>query len=293
MADADRGWAVGTGGTILKTTDGGASWSVQTAPVGDALHSVDAVDGNHAWVAVGSFGDILRTTDGGSTWEARATGSGDILYAIDFVTADSGWVVGSFGDIRHTADGGLSWMEQHDVPPHDWLYGLEFVDAHRGWTVGFGGKIMATTDGGATWSLELGGVSDRLKDVRFLDGDHGWAVGENGTILQARRSATGLTPDPVSPRPTTMTLGRNYPNPFNPSTVIPFELRRSGHVTLTVYDAVGRRVAVLVDGERSSGHHAVRWNGRTARGDAVASGVYLYRLVSGERVQTRTMVLMK
>ncbi len=72
-------------------------------------------------------------------------------------------------------------------------------------------------------------------------------------------------------------LGANFPNPFNPTTVIPFTLNQRGHVTLAVYDVLGRRVALLVDGEIAEGSHSVRWD--ASAGDSpIASGVYLVRL---------------
>ena len=86
-------------------------------------------------------------------------------------------------------------------------------------------------------------------------------------------------------------LGANYPNPFNPSTMIPYQLPASMHVRLEVFNILGQRIAALVDGERSAGFHTASWDGTDAAGQAVGAGVYLYRL-SGDGVQaTRSMLL--
>ena len=86
-------------------------------------------------------------------------------------------------------------------------------------------------------------------------------------------------------------LGPNYPNPFNPSTVIPYQLPTSMQVRLEVFNILGQRVATLVDGERATGFHTAYWDATDAAGQAVAAGVYLYRL-SGDGVHgTRSMVL--
>ncbi len=86
-------------------------------------------------------------------------------------------------------------------------------------------------------------------------------------------------------------LGANYPNPFNPSTMIPYQLPVSMHVRLEVFNILGQRIATLVDGERPAGFHTASWDATDAAGEAVAAGVYLYRL-SGEGVQaTRSMLL--
>ena len=92
-------------------------------------------------------------------------------------------------------------------------------------------------------------------------------------------------------RPERFELGANYPNPFNPSTMIPYQLPAAMHVRLEVFNLLGQRIATLVDGERPAGLHTASWDATDAKGQAVAAGVYLYRL-SGDGVQaTRSMVL--
>lgn len=88
-------------------------------------------------------------------------------------------------------------------------------------------------------------------------------------------------------------LGPNYPNPFNPSTSIPFTLARAGRVTLRVYDVSGRVVATLVDGVTAAGEHVTHWDGRDARGLRASSGVYLARLDVDGTIDTRKLVLLK
>ena len=86
-------------------------------------------------------------------------------------------------------------------------------------------------------------------------------------------------------------LGANYPNPFNPSTMIPYQLPAAMHVRLEVFNILGQRVATLVDGERPAGFHTASWDATDAAGEAMGAGVYLYRL-SGDGVQaTRSMLL--
>ena len=86
-------------------------------------------------------------------------------------------------------------------------------------------------------------------------------------------------------------LGANYPNPFNPSTLIPYQLPASMHVRLEVFNILGQRVATLVDLEQPAGFHTASWDATDAAGEAVGTGVYLYRL-SGDGVQaTRSMLL--
>jgi len=95
---------------------------------------------------------------------------------------------------------------------------------------------------------------------------------------------------------TIFTLRPNYPNPFNPSTVIEYTVpaaQDAAMVRLAVYTMAGRLVHVLVNGLRASGLHRVTWDGTDAAGTLVASGVYLYRLEAQGFIQIRPMLLMK
>ena len=88
-------------------------------------------------------------------------------------------------------------------------------------------------------------------------------------------------------------LMQNAPNPFNPSTVIAYEVGQAGRVRLHVFDVSGRLVRALVDGNQTAGSHFARWDGRDDQGDAVASGRYYYRLRVADKVLTKDMTLLK
>ena len=82
------------------------------------------------------------------------------------------------------------------------------------------------------------------------------------------------------------------PNPFNPSTTIAYEVPEQTHVTLTIYNLLGQEVVRLIDGVRAA--YEVVWRGVNARGAGVASGVYLYRIVSGSGyTDTKKMTLLQ
>ena len=95
----------------------------------------------------------------------------------------------------------------------------------------------------------------------------------------------------ASALPEQFEIGQNYPNPFNPSTIIPYRLPTAMPVRLEIFDALGQRIASLVDGERAAGFHTARWDATDAAGRAVAAGVYFYRLSGGGIHLTRSMVL--
>jgi len=104
-----------------------------------------------------------------------------------------------------------------------------------------------------------------------------------------------LTPLPTSAEktPAVTELHGNHPNPFNPSTIIDYTIGQPGRVRIDIFDAAGRRVRTLIDRTEGKGAHSVTFDGLDDRGDALASGVYLYRLESGNVTRTRKMVLLK
>ena len=93
--------------------------------------------------------------------------------------------------------------------------------------------------------------------------------------------------------PEAFALKGNYPNPFNPTTTIQFELPEASAVNLEIFDMMGRRVATLIDGNVHAGRHQVQWHATSDAGSRVASGMYLYRLKAGDFVSTKRMALMK
>jgi hypothetical protein len=90
-------------------------------------------------------------------------------------------------------------------------------------------------------------------------------------------------------------ISGNYPNPFNPTTTIEYNVEISGHVTLKIYDIMGRVVTTLVDEYKDSGrsNYRVIWDGKDKRGQQVSAGLYLYTLKSNGRTDHAKMVLMK
>ena len=85
----------------------------------------------------------------------------------------------------------------------------------------------------------------------------------------------------------------NYPNPFNPGTVISFTIDKPGFVKLEIYDLLGRKVSSLVDDYKTAGNYEVMWNGRNTNGSDAASGVYFARLISEKQSSSKKMMLLR
>jgi hypothetical protein len=111
----------------------------------------------------------------------------------------------------------------------------------------------------------------------------------NGIQLLTGEVATGVDDnDQGSPLPASFSLSQNCPNPFNPTTVVSFQLLAVSNVRLVVYDLQGREVAVLATGRKNPGAYSLRFDAA-----GLSSGVYLLRLTAGNFVQTRKMIVAK
>ena len=93
--------------------------------------------------------------------------------------------------------------------------------------------------------------------------------------------------------PTRYSLSANYPNPFNPSTKIAFDLPESQNVRLVIFGIDGRRIATLRNESMSAGRHSVTWTGQDDQDEKVAAGIYFYRIQAGDFSETKKMTLIK
>lgn len=115
----------------------------------------------------------------------------------------------------------------------------------------------------------------------------------NGTSLPSNEVTVNFTPaDPPTPETNTTTLYANYPNPFNPSTTIYFQLAEDGPVQLEIYNVRGQKIRTLVNRNESSGYHSIIWDGSDNDGKQVSSGLYLYKLHTSKTLKTKKMMLL-
>ena len=175
-----------------------------------------------------------------------------------------------------------------------------------------GGRIfLAAARRGKTWSAAGSGDLLRFRVRLKRDGFPGSLEVRDGVLL-----STAYEGQPIrlvdlwqAMLPRELELSHNYPNPFNPSTTIPFTVpagreeagaalswarsRVRSRVRLEIYNALGQRIRALVDDDRGAGFYRVRWDGRDGAGRDVASGLYLYRLQAGQQVQVARMMLIR
>jgi photosystem II stability/assembly factor-like uncharacterized protein len=194
FTDANTGTVVGDSGTILRTTNGGATWVAQSSRTTISLLGVSFTDASVGTVVGGDTDSlwqtcsvILRTTNGGAMWAPQSSGTTLPLRGAFFTDAKNGTVVGGdrggdHGIVLHTTNGGATWMKQFETNGAC-MNSVSFTDGNTGTTVGGGyadggwNIILRTTDGGANWVSQNAPITDELKSVFFSDSNTGTAVG--------------------------------------------------------------------------------------------------------------------
>ena len=144
------------------------------------------------------------------------------------------------------------------------------------------GRVYFSNDG-----TSVGGMRVTFFDLVDLRQSVSAITDEDGRFNLSLKPSSAAAPS----IPRTFRLLQNFPNPFNPSTTIPYELQHPAQVRLEVFNMLGQRVNTLVDGMQSAGTHTVTWDARDGHGAGVAAGHYIYRITVGEVSDSRQMVL--
>lgn len=256
--------------TNSETATGAATdISIPTLPIGSYTHniSVNPQDGNEIIVTFSNYGivGLYHSFDGGSSWNAI---EGNLT-----------------GNVEQP---GPSLRASTIIPI------LETTHYLLGTSIGV--YSTKTLNGNSTiWELEgasnignvvVGDITSRISDGRVIIGTHGRGIflGDLSTIGIVRESIT------ISDR---FSLEINYPNPFNAGTSIGYRLPEQTNISLIIYNLQGQEIMRWDEQNVQPGYYSKSWNGTNKFGVPVGSGVYLYRLVAREFVETRKMMLLK
>ena len=183
FSDNNNGWAVGDGGTIIKSLDGGTTWAAQNSTVLSSIRSIQFIDANNGWACTNAnSGNIIHTSNGGTTWAVQNSTIPVGLNSIHFVDVNNGWACGFGGNITHTSNGGTTWGIQSSITPIA-LTSIFFTDVNNGWAGGFNGVIVHTTNGGTSWTSQNSTSVTTINSIFFADVNNGWACDTNGAIL--------------------------------------------------------------------------------------------------------------
>ena len=299
---------------IYRSIDQGLTWQSleNTFPDTSTLSSIVVAPTGILYVAASELPrtTIFRSTDQGQNWSAV----GNALLTLQV----NSMAVNQRGSLIVRADYHLYTNDSTFIPHGDKMPNITMTAPTEGaiWPVGSQQTITWTsvnvatgvflglsTDGGQSWDFTLTGGSPvpntgsytvivpnipsatcRIEIQSQTDWWYEWRNPGNFTI---RPGADAVATPPVK-IPTSYALGANYPNPFNPTTIISYQLPVAGIVCLTVYDLLGKEVAMLVDEKKEPGYYQVSFDG-----SGLASGVYFYRLQAGSFVETKKLLLIR
>lgn len=214
FATSKIGFAGGDNSTLLRTTDGGSSWTELAGKVSGIVRDIQFVDANNGFLITARppsslQGErIYKTTDGGNTWTRVDLGSNFMPEAIHFVSPSVGFVVGNLGRpmILKTTDGGETWQAKYaNLDNQSILLAVQFITpyvgyaagGHINWGQGDKGIILGTKDGGETWVEEEKTLPDVIRAIHFPTQNHGFALGDGGRFMTTRR-ATVEGPKPAA-----------------------------------------------------------------------------------------------
>ena len=298
---------------VYKSTTGGGSWQ--------STNNGRPLDGNPVLAMAISYQNsnvvyattapryvragVHRTTDGGQTW-VNITGDLPDRFPVDIVVDPNDdsivYVTLSGFGVSHvfkSIDAGDTWQDigagLPDVPTNAVIVDPQFP---QNIYVGNDLGVYVSLDGGASWQEFSDGLPDAViaMDLALSPTNRMLRLATHGNGAYERRLLDG-SPLKVSAKENTpfdFTLNQNYPNPFNASTTISYSLTKADRVTLAIYNSLGQRIRLLInDRWQNAGAHKVVWDGKSNKGQTVATGTYIYKLRVGNREQSREMLLVK
>jgi len=287
----------GTWAGNFVSRDNGATWdSIRLSPLIDAI-AFDSTGDGRTNIFAGTRGSgLFVSSDYGTTWTSLHNGIPVIANIDHLAFGGSDLFAADSYVLYKSTDNGMSWaptgLNTASISSNTWIYSLAFGPDAAGSSLFVGTSdhgVMVSSDHGLTWNPANTGLTDMCVYSLAVAGPYLFA----GTNIDGvwRRPLSELTSVQVSTPsqvPSQFLLSQNYPNPFNPSTTIRYALSQRVHVTLSVFNTLGQKIATLVDELQAPGEHSVRFDG-----SGLGSGVYYYRLQAGGYLKALKMLNMR
>jgi hypothetical protein len=301
---------------ILKTTDGGYSWKIKFSfPPSSGSKSI-VFSSPLKGIAVGynlsntEQGLVAVTNDGGENWTYQFIQLAGNLAAASFSNENTFYATGQNlqnSYVLKSTNAGFDWFQTSFSSTEFFLDGINFLlETNSGFIFGIPFSlskifVIKTFSGGDTWSEPAFITSfsgSQIFSSKILDENNVYLCGGNftgqGLILKTSNALLSVESNLLT-KPNDFYLEQNFPNPFNPSTRIQYQVSSSSHVALKVYDVLGNEVATLVNEAKPIGTYEVTWNAVN-----LPSGVYFYRIQSGPStisgqvfIDTKKMLLLR
>lgn len=221
MMNSQNIYAVGDSGTIIYSSNGGASWVNQFSNVNTIFRKIIFKTGSYTQGFIaGKNGVILTSSNDGANWINRSFNTNN-FYSLEATSVDTAYISGQFEIIYKTTNSGLNWFQQ--LTPLD--------------------------------------TSSVIKDINFVNSQYGWALNFHGPTVYTTNGGNPVGILPISNDiPSDFSIKQNYPNPFNTYTKIQFNIPKSLFTKLKIFDITGRLLAILVNEELKPGTYEVEWD---------------------------------
>ena len=293
-------------GRILRTDDGGESWTNQLEQAPGLVQAIGFLDEKNGWAVMSNLiagsraTNLLRTYDGGAQWDSLSPVSSlvDQLKIISLDTLWSGRLI-----LAKSDNGGKDWdyydSYHNSFPASFEIYNSRDVDAVAAndvWVVdtisdSSVARVLRTTDYGETWNVDFQMENEALYAITVLPGNHVWAAGLHGLIVHHSRLLTSIKSN-NNTTPGQFEL-RNHPNPFRAEIAIDLVVPTSVPISLKIYDLLGREVTTLFSKTVAAGSYTFRWDTKGKDGTLVPAGVYFCELRAGGFKKIVKMVLIR
>lgn len=289
---------------VYRSSDNGTNWAPANSGLPEEVWiSRIIVRSNYIYAGcVGSLGGVYVSSDNGDNWTLSVKGLKSIMVSA-FSNIGDAIIIGTGNPMNGDTGGGIYVTENNG---QSWnLVGLEGKNIHSLYVIGsnifastfkwtggdFVNGMYLSSDNGITWREIIEGVPTPNAQINgfILAGDRILVATDNELLYRQLSEITGINDIYSHGFPTFQyALGQNYPNPFNPTTVINYDIFSTGNVTLKIFDVLGREVKTLVDDYKYPGKYKVTFESKN-----LSSGIYFYRMTSGNFIQTKKMILMK
>ncbi len=296
MVNSNVGYLSGSTGKVRKTTDAGVTWdTVDVGNTSPTLYEIEFTNELNG-MTVGSTGRTFYTNDGGATWEFENTSMGTMYgLGLDQTSQDTiaAYVCGfgsfimrnshvlvpvELASFTASVTGNnvtLSWITATEL--NNLGFQVERISEEQSWEkVGFVNGYGTTTEP-QVYSFTDAGLASGIYNYRIKQMDF------DGSYKYYQLEQEVEIGTPVS-----YDLSQNYPNPFNPTTKINYSVPADGFVNISVYNVLGEKVTNIVNSLQKAGSYEVTFDATN-----FASGMYLYRMESGDFVSVKKMMILK
>ena len=286
----------GTDAGIFLSTNNGTSWTV--ANTGLTNLNIHSLTGLNQYEFVGTNAGVFLSTNEGASWKSVNTGLPNATIN-SLVTLGTNFFAGTlqagethpYGDVFLSTDTGATWTATHlpgDAPITAIItLGNNIIAASGGAFVGASEGIFLSSNNGTSWTKIDTALTLYMTALAYSN-KYLFAANYSGVRRRLLSEIITEVKDKPEQTPSQFELQQNYPNPFNPSTIINYQLAMKSHVTLKIYDILGREVAALVNEEKPAGSYNMQWNA-----EGFASGMYFCRIQTRDYTSTIKLLLQK